>query len=158
MEKSWYVLRSKPRKELALCNYARSQGYVIFYPSIPVNPGNPRTAKIQPYFHGYIFVNTNLSQVSASTFHWMPFSQGLVHVGGDPICVPDNIINALHRRIEEIWDVGGTAFDGLKNGDQVFIRGGKSRAIERSLTFAYQVRTSSGSIGDAEQSLHAHQD
>jgi len=119
MEKRWYVLRSKPRKERALCKFARSQGHVIFYPTIPVNPVNPRAAKIQPYFPGYLFAHTDLSQVGASTFHWMPFSQGLVRVGGDPTYVPDNIINALHRRIEEIWDVGGTAFDGLDKGDHV---------------------------------------
>ena len=59
-----------------------------------------------------------------STFHWMPFSQGLVRVGGEPAPVPENIINALHRRVEEIWDAGGMAFDGLRKGDSVFIREG----------------------------------
>jgi transcription antitermination factor NusG len=124
MEKRWYVLRSKPRKERALCKFAHSQGHVIFYPTIPVNPVNPRSAKIRSYFPGYLFVHTDLSKVGVSTFHWMPFSQGLVRVGGDPSYVPNNIINALHRRIEQIWEVGGTAFDGLGKGDPVYIREG----------------------------------
>jgi transcription antitermination factor NusG len=124
MTKSWYVLRSKPRKERALCKFARSQGHVIFFPTIPVNPVNPRAAKIRPYFPGYMFVHTELSKVGQSTFHWMPFSRGLVHVGGAPAYVPENIINALHWRVEEIWEAGGLAFDGLKKGDQVFVREG----------------------------------
>jgi transcription antitermination factor NusG len=71
-----------------------------------------------------MFVHAALSHVGQSTFHWMPFSQGLVRVGGEPALVPDNVINALHRRVEEIWDAGGIAFDGLKQGDKVFIHSG----------------------------------
>jgi transcription antitermination factor NusG len=33
-------------------------------------------------------------------------------------------LDALHRRVEEIWEAGGVAFDGLENGDKVFIRTG----------------------------------
>jgi transcription antitermination factor NusG len=124
MSKRWYVLRSKPRKERSLCKFARSQGHIIFYPTIPVNPVNPRAAKIRPYFPGYMFLHTDIAEVGPSTFHWMPFSQGLVRVGGEPVPVPENIINALHRRVEEIWNAGGMAFDGLQKGDSVFIREG----------------------------------
>jgi transcription antitermination factor NusG len=109
-------------KETSLCKFARSRGHLIFFPTIPVNPVNPRAAKIRPYFPGYMFVHANLAEVGPSTFHWMPFSQGLVCVGGDAVPVPENIINALHRRVEEIWDAGGLTFDGLQKGEAVFIR------------------------------------
>jgi hypothetical protein len=33
-------------------------------------------------------------------------------------------MDALHRRVEEIWDAGGLVFDGLQKGDSVFIREG----------------------------------
>jgi transcription antitermination factor NusG len=71
-----------------------------------------------------MFVHADIVEVGASVFHWMPFSQGLVRVGGEPTHVPDNVINALHRRIEEIWEAGGSAFDGLMKGDPVYIREG----------------------------------
>jgi transcription antitermination factor NusG len=124
MSKRWYVLRSKPKKERSLCKLARSQGHVVFFPTIPVNPVNPRAARIRPYFPGYMFVLADMAEVGPSTFHWMPFSQGLVSVGVDPVPVPENIINALHRRVGEIWDAGGLVFDGLQKGEQVFIREG----------------------------------
>ena len=124
MRKHWYVLRSKPKKERALYKLARLQGHIVFFPTIPVNPINPRAAKIRPYFPGYMFLHLDLSKVGPSTFLWMPFSQGLVNVGGVPAAVPENIINALHRRVEEIWEAGGLAFDRLQKGNRVYIREG----------------------------------
>jgi len=124
MTQQWYVLRSKPRKEGALCKYARSQGHEIFYPTIPVKPVNPRASKIRSYFPGYMFLRTDMEAVGISTFHWMPFSQGLVRVGMEPARVPENIIWGLQARVEDIWAVGGIQFDGLERGDRVTIRDG----------------------------------
>jgi transcription antitermination factor NusG len=124
MTHQWYVLRSKPRKEGALCRYARSQGHEIFYPTIPVKPVNPRAAKIRSYFPGYMFLKTDMEAVGVSTFHWMPFSQGLVRVGMEPARVPENIIQALRRKVQQIREVGGLQFDGLEKGDRIMIRDG----------------------------------
>jgi transcriptional antiterminator RfaH len=120
----WYVLRSKPRKERALVKFARSHGHEVFFPTIPVNPVNPRAARIRPYFPGYMFLHSDVAEVGLSTFHWMPFSQGLVRVGNEPAPVPENVINSLCRRVDEIWEAGGIAFDGLEKGDEVLINGG----------------------------------
>lgn len=120
----WYVLRSKPRKERILSRFAISQGYDIFYPTISVNPVNPRAARARPYFPGYMFVRVALSQVGDSTFHWMPFSQGLVHVGGEPARVSESFVSALHRRVDEIREFGGLESADFVKGDQVSIRKG----------------------------------
>jgi len=130
MDKHWYVLRSKPRKEQALCKYARAQGHKIFYPTIPVKPVNPRASKILPYFPGYMFVHADLQNLGRSAFHWMPFSQGLVHVGGEAARVDVNVVRALHKRVGEIWQAGGLIFDGLEQGDRVRIRAGAFSGYE----------------------------
>jgi transcriptional antiterminator RfaH len=124
MAENWYVLRSKPRRESALFRYAHSHGHEIFYPSIPVNPVNPRASKIRPYFPGYMFLRTDLSVVGRSTFQWMPFSHGLVHIGGEPARVPDPIVGAIRERIGEIWEQGGLSYEKFKRGDWVMIRSG----------------------------------
>lgn len=124
INKDWYVLRSKPKKERALYQFAHSQGHDIFFPTIPVNPVNPRAARIRPYFPGYMFLHGDISLMGESVFHWMPFSQGLVRVGNDAARVPENIIHALMRRIDEIWEAGGLVFDGLEKGDPVILREG----------------------------------
>lgn len=124
MRQHWYVLRSKPRKEDALNRYARQQGHEIFYPRIPVNPVNPRARRIRPYFPSYLFVRSDPHRVGGSTFSWMPFSQGLVHIGGEPARVADALISALKRRLREIGQAGGEQFEGLMRGDPVWIREG----------------------------------
>ena len=124
MSVHWHVLRSKPRKEAALARYARSNGHEVFYPTIPVKPVNPRASKIKPYFPGYLFVQTTLAELGESTFRWMPFSNGLVWLGGEPAVVPDPVVGVIMRRVEEIWEVGGLTFDGLKKGDRVLIQDG----------------------------------
>jgi len=117
----WYVLWSKPRKESALCLFARANGHEIFYPTIPVKPVNPRASEIRPYFPGYMFVHTDLVVVGTSTFRWMLFSQGLVCVGSEPAAVADPVVWAIQRREMEIWEAGGMELDGLKRGDRVVI-------------------------------------
>ncbi len=123
-DKNWYVLRSKPHKERALFQYATQNKHEVFYPTISVNPVNPRASKIRPYFPGYMFLQTDLNEIGYSEFHWMPFSQGLVHVGSEPASVSQNIISTLKRRVKEILDVGGIAFDELAKGDHVILNHG----------------------------------
>ena len=50
--------------------------------------------------------------------------------GGEPAYVPENLINALHKRIEEIAQAGGELFDGLKSGDLVRISNGPFSGYE----------------------------
>jgi transcription antitermination factor NusG len=126
----WYVLRSKPRKEATLFRFAQQHGHRVFYPRIPVKPVNPRASKVRPYFPGYMFVYTDLETVGESTFRWMPFSGGLVHVGGSPADVAEMTVAAIRTRIAEIWEAGGLKFDGLKKGEKVLVREGMFEGYE----------------------------
>jgi len=120
----WYVLRSKPHKEKVLFKYASSLGYSLFHPTIPVNPVNPRAAKIRSYFPGYMFLHADLMQMGESAFQWMPFSQGIVRTGNEPAAVPETIIHRLQQRVEEIWQAGGIKLDRFKKGENLLIREG----------------------------------
>lgn len=116
---SWYVLRSKPRKERVLHREVLSRKIECFFPRIKVKPVNPRSAKIRPYFPGYLFVQVSLDEVGLSTFSWMPFSQGLVSFGEEPAPVPGALITALKKRIQEIRDNGGSHYDQFEAGAPV---------------------------------------
>jgi len=71
-----------------------------------------------------MFVQADLQDVGLSTFQYMPYAIGLVCFGGEPAHVPESLILAIRRRVEEIAEVGGELFDGLKRGDQVWIQDG----------------------------------
>ena len=130
MADCWYALRSKPRKEDVVWRQLQERGFEIFYQRIRAHPVNPRAKKIKPYFPGYMFVHADISQVGISAFQWIPHTVGLVSFGGEPATVPDNLIYAIKRRIEEIAQAGGELFDGLKSGDLVLINYGPFEGYE----------------------------
>lgn len=121
MTKEWFVLRSKPHKEQALYQQVLRRDAECYYPRIKVNPVNPRSRKIRPYFPGYLFVNLDLEKVSISDFQWLPFSHGLLSFDDKPATVPDNLIQAIKKRIGDINNQGGERFAGLETGDQITV-------------------------------------
>lgn len=130
MPASWYALQSKPHKEDALNEQLLNQGIEVFYPRIRVNPVNPRARKIKPYFPGYMFVRADLEAVGLSAFQWMPFSRGMVVFDQEPASVPDGLINAIKRRVEQVNESGGELFSGLSKGDEVMIENGPFAGYE----------------------------
>lgn len=124
MSVRWYVLRSKPNKEDALWQEISVRGHEVFYPQICVQPVNHRSRKVRPYFPGYMFVHIDMSMVGSSDFKWMPYSYGLVTFGSEPSSVPDELIHALHRRVDEVNDSGDEHYDDLMPGEEVMIQAG----------------------------------
>ena len=124
MAERWYVLRSKPRKEDLLWDQLRVRKIEAFHPQIRVRPVNPRARKVKSYFPGYVFVRVDLNRYNWSTLQWLPGATGVVSFGGEPADVPDTLIQAIRRRVDEINAAGGEQLDGLKQGDRVIIRGG----------------------------------
>lgn len=126
----WYALQSKVNKEDALYGQLLSQGFDVYFPRIRVNPVNPRAKKIKPYFPSYMFVHTDIEEVGISTFQWMPFARGMVVFDQEPAAVPDSLIAAIRRRVDQVNAAGGEVFDGLHKGDSVFIHDGPFAGYE----------------------------
>lgn len=130
MASFWYALRSKPRKEEVVWRQTRTQGFEVYYPRLRVQPVNPRSRKWRPYFPGYMFVKADIDQVGLSAFQWMPHAMGLVCFGDEPAIVPENLVFAIQKRVDEIAAAGGELFDGLNRGDTVLINDGPFAGYE----------------------------
>jgi transcription antitermination factor NusG len=126
----WYVLRSKPRKEDFLWGQLAARSIEGYYPRIRVQPVNPRSRKIKPYFPGYLFIHVDLDQINLSTLRWLPGAAGVVSCDGTPAYVPDGLLVAIRRRVDEINAAGGELFDGLEPGDEVVVQGGPFAGYE----------------------------
>jgi transcription antitermination factor NusG len=126
----WHVLRSKPNKEDSLYRFVSAAGYRVFYPQIPTNPVNPRARKIKSYFPGYMFVHACLPEIGQNAFQYLPFSMGLIWLGGEPAVVLDTVVGALQTRIAEIWDAGGLTYTDLEPGQRVVIQDGAFEGYE----------------------------
>ena len=130
MEKAWYVLRAKPRKETQLYSYLCTKDIETFYPTLTVKPVNPRSSKIRPYFPGYLFVHVDLNQIGKNTLEWMPSSTGLVEFGGEPAVVPENFIHELKQTLAQLQTERDLGVRGIKPGDKVRIMGGPFAGYE----------------------------
>ena len=124
MAAKWYALQSKPNKESLLWEQLLSYHIETFYPQIRVQVSNPRARKLRPYFTGYLFVHVDLNVFSASNLKWMPGARNLVSFGGEPAHVPEGLIQAIRRRVDEVNQLGGELLDGLSRGEAVWIESG----------------------------------
>lgn len=130
MSVNWYVIRSKPNKEEALFDQLTQRGIEIFYPRIRAHPVNPRAKKVKAYFPGYLFVHVDLEQLGVNTLQWMPYAHGLVSFGQEPSTVPDGLVAAIRRRVDEVNRAGGEEYQGLEEGARVYIHGGPFAGYE----------------------------
>jgi len=130
MSLQWYALRSKPNKEEALWHEVSARDYECFFPRIKVQPVNPRSRKVRPYFPGYMFVQIDLQTVGFSGLAWIPHSVGLVSFDSQPSPVPEELIHALQHRVEQVNASGGELFNGLKSGEVVYVSSGPFAGYE----------------------------
>ena len=121
---SWYVMQSKPRKEVLLRERLRIQRIEAYLPSIRIKPVNPRARKEQPFFPGYLFVHVDLEKIPISEFRRIPGSVGLVCYGGEPAYIGDPLIREIQKQVEEITDLDNNYVDRFKSGDLVMINDG----------------------------------
>lgn len=125
MDAAWYVLRSKPHKEIALWRELTARGVDCFYPKLHIKPVNPRSRKIRPFFPGYMFLHVNIEEAGGSLFQWIPFSSGLVSFDGVAATVPESIVHAIRRHVDAMNDVVGSHnILTLEPGELVRIHGG----------------------------------
>lgn len=130
MIERWYVLRSKPHKEDMLWEQLRIRKIETYNPRLRVQTINPRARKIKPYFPGYVFVRVDLEEKNLSSLQWLPGAVGLISFGGQPAWVPDELIAAIRRRVDELNEAGGEVLVNLKPGDIVTIQEGPFSGYE----------------------------
>ena len=130
MTLQWYALRSKPHREDALWREVGARGFRVYYPRSRVQPVNPRARKVKAYFPGYLFVQADMTAVGFSAFAWMPYSNGLVFCGSEPSPVPEVLISAIRRHLDDVNAAGGELYAGLKAGNIVRIQDGPFAGYE----------------------------
>ena len=126
----WYVARTKPRKEDFLAEQMEIRRIEIYNPRIRVQTVNPRARKIKAYFPGYVFVHLDIEKVGRFSMQYIPGAAGLVSFGGEAAEVPEGLIHAIRRRVDEINAAGGELFDVLKMGETVVIHSGPFAGYE----------------------------
>jgi transcriptional antiterminator RfaH len=128
--KNWYVAHSKPRSEEFLWRQFCLREIDSYYPCIEVQPVNPRSRKVQPYFPGYLFVHVDLGVIGQSVIQWMPGAVGLVRFGDEPATVSEGLITAIKQRIANLKTAVDDGLVLFRKGDRVKVEEGVFRGYE----------------------------
>lgn len=121
MQRHWYVVYSKARKEEQAQFHLRSKGIDAFFPRLDLTRTSDKRKRIIPLFPNYLFVHIQLE----SEFHrviWSPGVKRMVSFGDCPVPLDESIVDFL----KEQSDAQGAikARSRLRAGQEVEIRGG----------------------------------
>jgi transcriptional antiterminator RfaH len=140
----WYVLCTKPCKELVVLRQVLSHNLEAFFPQLHVLAPNSRRPVSKPYFPRYLFVRANLERIGLSTFQYMPYAVGIVCFGGEPAPISDMLVESIQHRIAKRALAGRGPLDGLQSGDRISIGAGVFAGYEalfdRCLSSSERVR------------------
>jgi len=124
MSRSWYALHSKPNKEQFLYSQLLHRQIDVYYPRLHVDPVNPRSRKMRPFFPGYLFVHVDLEKTPHSTLSYIPGATDLVSFDFKPATIPDEVIDGIKKNVNLINNQQKKFKQSLKHGDEVIIQGG----------------------------------
>jgi hypothetical protein len=96
------VLCCKPHKEQVILQQLQHMGFETYFPCSLGQNGKTGKLDLKPYFPGDLFVQANLDEVSLSTFQWLPHTEGLVCFETKPAYVPDHLLRAVRRHVNEM--------------------------------------------------------
>lgn len=101
---SWYVAKTKPKRERFLEAFLSMWDVKTFYPEI-VKP-HSRTGGMEPLFPSYIFCQMDPQSPKWPIVRWAPGLSYFLSADGQPTGVPEHLIEHLRDRIQA-WNGGG---------------------------------------------------
>jgi transcriptional antiterminator RfaH len=126
--RQWYVLRSKPRKEVAAAAMLASLDIEVYLPTVRSRQTGGRTIAAELLFPGYLFGRLDPERFEVGLVNR---TAGILYVlgcGDEPSSVPDELVSSIRNRLAtgSRWDVVGT----FRSGDHVVIFKGPFAGIE----------------------------
>ncbi len=96
----WYTLHTKPKCEFQVARVLEGADLEVFLPELHTQLNN-KVIKI-PFFPCYLFMATNLNEVSTSVWQWTPGLRYIVTCGARPVCLPPDIIQLIRAKVQEL--------------------------------------------------------
>lgn len=101
--KHWYIVKSKPGRELQAETLLTQGDFEVFFPrarEIVYRAGGSAFA-LKPLFSSYLFVRADFTK--SRDFHLIKYTRGVSHVlcaGSVPLAVPSAVISAIRARTD----------------------------------------------------------
>ena len=124
--RNWYVIQTKPRKEVIAEANLRRQSFEVYYPQIlePKRYRGKWKEIVQPLFPRYLFACLNLSCDNIAPISSTHGVAGLVRFGEIIRPLPDGFIQELQNSADPFTGLHKPDFTLLQKGDEVVIVSG----------------------------------
>lgn len=129
MTEKWHVARCKTGKEWTASKAVVAKGYPVFLPQQMVKRTVAKKLELvaRPLFPRYLFIRFDPEASQFGEINWCRgiANRGLmVNAGGDPLSVPDRVIEKVRDRERVGLAQAGEVTTGYKPGDMFKIRVG----------------------------------
>lgn len=123
--KRWYVLHTKPHSEHQVASSLAHHEIEAYLPEVDARPakGQKKRRRV-PFFPCYLFIRADLENVSSSLWYRIPGLRRIVAFDDRPAPVPDQAIDFIQKKLEEVRKAGGLPRHAFKKGDVVRITSG----------------------------------
>ncbi len=129
VEAPWYVLYTKPQKELFVYSILTDRKKVIAYLPEVLQPYRGRV-QMRPLFPRYLFVQLDLDMVPASMLNHTPGVVKLVAFEGKPLPLRSNVVKAIQDEVARLNASGGLPTHRFHRGELVRLRSGPLAGME----------------------------
>lgn len=127
---NWYAIHTKPHKEHAVELYLQSRGIDTFLPVLKADGRDGRQPAARPFFSCYLFASMDFDRVPLSSINWAPGVNRVVSFGGLPAVVPQEVVDWLRRRLEQVDPRDYHRGRPLAPGDRLRVTKGPLRGLE----------------------------
>lgn len=126
---SWYVVHTKPQKELVAASMLEERlALTVYLPEVLQHYRGE--THLRPFFPRYLFVQANLDEVEASKINAMPGVISIVSFGEKPQALSDEVVQAIRGRIDDYNAAGGLPQRVFQPGDRVRLTEGPLQGLE----------------------------
>jgi transcriptional antiterminator RfaH len=141
-QERWFALYTKPHKECLVKELLSARQIEVYLPEIAVKSKRRDRRDKRPFFPHYMFARLDLQDGSIANLRWTPGLRSIVSMGGQPIPVPDEVVQELRRRLATMAQVEPE--ERFRKGDVVpVVRGpfeGLDAVFDRALSAQGRVR------------------
>jgi len=124
----WYVLQTRPRRELLVASQLDRDAITHFLPEV-LQQRAQRTQPL-PLFPGYLFVQLDLQSSAAGRLIHTPGVIRLVGSDRQPTAVAASIVETLQDRVAQVNAQGGLAPHSFQVGDDLIFTAGPLQGLE----------------------------
>jgi transcriptional antiterminator RfaH len=119
----WYALHTKPNSEYRV-NAALQQHKIETYLPEVVIRHPEKKQRFVPFFPSYLFMKVDMRKTNPAQWLWTPGLRRIVTIGDEPEPVPQQAIDLIRHKLDDINTRGGFATQQFQAGDTVQITRG----------------------------------